>query len=55
LSFLRNVLTGCGAHKASYSIRTGGSSSVGQVTLTWVSPLHIYLFPQLTSAAVRCP
>jgi len=34
LSFLRNVLTGCGAHKASYSIRTGGSSSVGQVTLT---------------------
>ena len=34
LSFIRNVQTGCGAHKASYSIGTGGSSFVSQVTLT---------------------
>lgn len=34
LSFLLNIQTVCGAHKASYSTGTGGSSSVGQVTLT---------------------
>ena len=34
LSFLRNVQTGCGAHKTTYSVSTGGFSSVGQVTLT---------------------
>jgi len=35
LSLLQNVQTGCGAHPASYSIGTGGSSSAGKADGAW--------------------
>jgi len=44
LSLMRNAQTGCEVHKASYSIGTGGFSSVGQVACDMrftTSPLSI--------------